>query len=429
MAFVAICAGYFMVILDTTAVNTALPSLRADLGASVAELQWVVDAYTLAFAALLLSGGALGDRVGARRVFGVGLAGFLAASSACGLAPSLDVLIGARVAQGVAAAVLVPASLALVQASADSAAGRARALGTWGAVAGVAAVSGPVIGGALSSALSWRLVFFVNLPVGLAALAAVAAARDAPRHPARRLDVPGQLLAAFALAALTVALIEHVLAGFAIAALGAVAFVVVERRSAAPVLPPDLVRAPGFARGTVIGLLINLGFYGQLFVVNLLFQEQRGLSALQAGLAIVPEGVCVSVGSLVSGRLTARAVGPRPTLLLGLSLATAGLAGLAAVGAQAPYLLLVLPLAATGLGMSLTMPAATTAVVEAAPANRAGTASGVINAARQVGGVIGVALLGGLTGSAFALAAVAFALALAVVPGLHVSARAEASPS
>jgi DHA2 family methylenomycin A resistance protein-like MFS transporter len=294
-------------------------------------------------------------------------------------------------------------------------------------VAGIAAAGGPVIGGALSSAISWRVVFFVNVPTGLAALAGVARARDAPRHPARRLDLPGQLLAAFALAALTVGLIEHVTAGFVVAALAGAAFVAIERRSAAPVLPPDLLRSPGFARGTLIGLLINLGFYGQLFVVNLLFQEQRGLSAIQAGLAVLPEGICVSLGSLASGRLTARAGGPRPTLLLGLSLAAAGLAGLAALGAEAPYLVLVLPLAATGLGMSLTMPAATTAVVEAAPAGRAGIAAGVINAARQIGGVIGVALLGGMTDSAFVLAAVAFAVALAVVPGIHASARTEPS--
>jgi DHA2 family methylenomycin A resistance protein-like MFS transporter len=426
MAFVAICAGYFTVILDTTAVNTALPSLRADLGASVADLQWVVDGYTLAFAALLLSGGALGDRLGARRVFAIGLAGFVTTSAVCGLAPSVATLVGARVLQGVAAAILVPASLALVQASSDSSAGRARAVGAWGAVAGIAAASGPVIGGALSSAVSWRVVFFVNVPIGLAALAMVHGARDAPRHPARRLDLAGQLLAVVALAALTVALIEDLPEALAVAALAAAAFVAVERRVAEPVLPLGLLRAPGFAGGTLIGLLMNLGFYGQLFVVNLLFQEQRGLSALHAGLAILPEGICVSLGSLLSGRLTARAGGPRPTLVLGLGLAAAGLVGLAVLGADAPYAALVAPLAATGLGMSLTMPAATTAVVEAAPGGRAGLAAGVINASRQVGGVIGVALLGGLTGPAFALAAGAFALALVLTATVHASARAEA---
>jgi DHA2 family methylenomycin A resistance protein-like MFS transporter len=428
VAFFAICAGYFMVILDTTAVNTALPSLRADLGASVADLQWVVDGYTLAFAALLLSGGALGDRLGARRVFASGLAGFVVTSAGCGLAPSVGTLVGARVLQGVAAALLVPASLALVQASADTAAARARAVGAWGAVAGIAAASGPVIGGALSSALSWRFVFFVNVPIGLLALLWVRGVRDAPRHPGRRLDLAGQLLAVVALAAVTIALIEDLPVALVIAAMASVAFVLVQRRTAEPVLPLDLLRAPGFSAGTLIGLLMNLGFYGQLFVVNLLFQGQRGLSALHAGLAILPEGICVSLGSILSGRLTARAGGPRPTLVLGLSLATAGLVGLAALGADAPYLALVAPLAATGLGMSLTMPAATTAVVEAAPAGRAGIAAGVINASRQVGGVIGVALLGGLTGPAFALAAAAFALALALTAAVHASAPTEACP-
>jgi DHA2 family methylenomycin A resistance protein-like MFS transporter len=368
-------------------------------------LQWVVDGYTLTFATLLLSAGALGDRVGPHRVFCAGLVLFTVSSVACGLAPAAGSLIAARLVQGAAAAVLVPSSLALLQAAHPDPAARARAVGVWGGVAGVGAASGPVLGGVLTDVASWRLVFFVNVPIGLAALLLTIRHVVRPEgHGRRRLDPGAQLAAVGALGLLTFALIEArtrgwvspvVLGGLGLAALSAAAFVAVERRSGNPMLPLSLFRSPAFSGGNAVGLLINLGFYGQLFVVSLFFQDVRRMSPTLGGLALVPEGILVSVASFLSGRLTSRS-GTRPAMLIGLCTGAAGLFALMAVGPHTPYPLLMIPLMAAGFGMAFTMPAATTTVVEAAPSERAGVASGAINASRQVGSTVGVALLGTL---------------------------------
>jgi DHA2 family methylenomycin A resistance protein-like MFS transporter len=407
LPLLAICAGFAMIILDTTIVNAALPALRRDLGTGVSGLQWVVNGYTLVLAALLLSGGALGDRLGSHGVFMAGVALFGAASAACALAPDTVVLVLARAAQGIGAALCVPTSLALLRASAPDPAARARAVGVWGGVSGVAAASGPVLGGLLTGWLGWRSVFAVNPAVAIACL--VLTARHVP-HPAadrrRGLDPLGQALSLVALGALSLGLIESGVRGFGdplvlgslgIALAGGAGFAAAELRSSDPMLPPRLFRSATLRTGTAVGLLINLGFYGQLFVINLALQQLRGMSPLVAGLALLPEAGLVSVGSVLSGKLTGIA-GPRPSMLIGLSLGATGLVGLALAGAHAPYAMLVAPLAATGFGMSFTMPAATTAVVEAAPEGRAALASGVINAARQAGGLIGVAVLGSLVG-------------------------------
>jgi DHA2 family methylenomycin A resistance protein-like MFS transporter len=325
------------------------------------------------------------------------------------------VLVAARFVQGAGAAVLVPASLALLRASYADRAARARAIGIWGGIAGVAAASGPVIGGALTQTVSWRVVFFVNVPIGALALALTLRYVVRPRGRGERGLDPVVLLSAIgALGGLTLALIEArtrgwdappVLGGFAAAALLCALFVQAERRAAGPMLPPELSSGrgkPGRARwafpgGNAVGMLINLGFYGQLFVTSLYFQNARQLDALRAGLAILPEGICVSLASFLSGRVSAR-WGTRPTMLAGLVIGAAGQFGLAFGGVHTPYGLLVLPLIAAGFGMAFTMPAATTTVVEAALARHAGVASGAINASRQVGSTIGVALLGTLAG-------------------------------
>jgi MFS transporter, DHA2 family, methylenomycin A resistance protein len=324
-------------------------------------------------------------------------------------------------------------------------------VGAWGAIAGIAAACGPVVGGALSTAVSWRLVFFLNVPIGLVAFVTAGRRVPAPApDPRRGLDLAGQAAAVVALAGLTLVLIEGgrlgwrsgpVVGGGAVALSAVAAFLAMERRAVSPVLPRSLFAGRTFPAATLVGLLINLGFYGQLFVFNLLLQQGRGLSPLRAGLGVLPQGILVSLGSWASGRFTGRAGSPRPTMLAGLSLGAVGLAGLAAAGPRAAYPVLVAPLAASGLGMSVTMPAATSAVVESAPSGRAGIASGVINAARQVGGVIGVALLGTLVSggdltagytTALAVAAGAFALGAAVTalwvrPDRVASAPAEAS--
>jgi DHA2 family methylenomycin A resistance protein-like MFS transporter len=421
LALVVICVGYFLVILDATVVNVALPAIGRELRGGVAGLQWVVDAYTLSFAGLLLAGGALAERLGGRRVFAAGLALFALASAACGAAPSLPVLIAARLVQGAGAAALVPASLVLLQAAYPTAAGRSRALGAWGSIAGIGAATGPVIGGLLVTTWSWRGVFLISVPFAAAALALTRRCVPGSPRRARALDLPGQLLAVAALALATGALVQAgplgwtsvpVLAGLAASAAAGAGFVVAERRSPDPMLPLALFRRPEFRSGTAVGLLINLGFYGQLFVLSLFFQDVRGYSALRAGLALLPEAALLIAASTLSGAIMAR-TGPRRPMLAGLVIGGAGLLGLAAAGAGTSYLALVAPMAAAGFGMALTMPAATAAVMEAAPPDRGGIASGVVNAARQAGGVLGVALLGTLVSGPSISAGLRPALAVA----------------
>jgi DHA2 family methylenomycin A resistance protein-like MFS transporter len=358
-----------------------------------------------------------GDRFGPRRVFLTGLVLFTAASAGCALAPAIGVLVLIRLIQGAAAALLVPSSLALLQASYPDRAGRARAVGLWGGIGGLAAASGPVLGGALTAAASWRLVFAINIPVGLLTwwltrrrVASPAGQRD------RRGDPIGQITAIVALTALVAGLIEAgpqgwvswpVTAGLAIAAAGTAAFIAAQRRVRSPMLP--LLRRPALSGGSVVGLLINLGFYGQLFAYSLYLQQVRGDSPLIAGLSLLPEAAAVPVASVLSGRLTSRR-GPRVTMITGLMLGAAGLLGLIVTAHGTPYWVLVLPMVAAGSGMALTMPAATTAVMDAAPDNRSGTAAGLINTARQVGGALGVAVAGSLVSGA-----------VGFVPGLHVA--------
>ena len=443
VALVAICVAYFMVILDTTVVNVALPSLGRSLHTTTTALEWVVDAYSLVFAALLLTGGALSDRRGARGVFQAGIAYFTAASAACGLAPSVSWLIAARCAQGFGAALAVPASLALIQAAFPGVAERRRAFGIWGGIAGIAAGAGPVLGGALVAGLGWRAVFFVNLPIGLAGIAL--GARHLPRpHPRPHgPDPAGQVAGVVVLGSLTAALVEAGALGWSsllvvsclvVCAVSGAAFVAIERRSASPMLPLGLFPSPQFSGAVGVGGLINLGFYGELFVLTLYLQTQLHLSALAAGVALLPQMAMATVGSTVAGRVTAR-YGPRPVMLTGLVLGAAGLAGLAVTaGTHQAYFVLVAPLVATGFGMAFTMPAATAAAMEAAPSERGGLASGTLNAARQAGGVVGVALLGTLVAGgtdfagamqvAMAIAAAAFAVgalvtAVTVMSGGH----------
>jgi DHA2 family methylenomycin A resistance protein-like MFS transporter len=424
LPLLAICLGYFMVILDATIVNVALPSIARDLGGGVGSLQWVIDAYTVVFAGLLLSAGSIGDLVGSRKVLDTGLALFTAASAACAVAPSVGALVGARVAQGVGAALMVPSSLALLRAAYPDVAERARAVGAWGAVAGVAAASGPILGGVLVTIADWRVVFVVNLPVGL--LAMWLSYRHLPKAGERSdagLDPAGQVLGVLTLTLLTLGLIEGGSSGWGspLALIGLIGFVpallgflAVERNARHPMLPLNLFSNRTFSGATFVGLAINLGFYGELFALSLYFQRVRGFSALETGLALLPEGVFVAVSSMLSGRLTSR-IGPRVPMLGGLLVGASGFAALIVAGRSTPYTVLVPGLVAVGIGMAFTMPAATAATIESAPADRAGIASGVLNAARQAGGAIGVALLGTLlAGSAF-------------VSGLHLAMAASAA--
>ncbi|MEW2520656.1 MFS transporter [Actinacidiphila alni] len=399
--------GFFVITLDASVVTVALPSIGADLHGGLAALQWVVDGYTLVFAAFMLSTGALSDRIGAGRAFLAGLAVFTAASAACGCAPGLGVLIGTRVVQGAAASVMLPASLALVRqaypdtggsgGSGGSGMGRARAVALWAAGGAVAVALGPVAGGALTSAWSWRGIFFINLPVGLLAAALLARTPRSPRRTAP-LDVPGQLTAVLGLAALTFAVIEGgglgaVAAAVAVAVLAC--FFLIEARTAHPVVPLGLFRDRTVAVCVAVGAALSFAFYGMIFVLSLFFQQVRGQSALGAGLMFLPMTALIALVNVVAGRLAAR-FGPRLPMLAGQLLMIVGLLILLPVGAGTPAVLLAVVMVPLGLGGALAVPPLTAALLDATPAERAGLAAGVLNAGRQIAGALAVAAFGAL---------------------------------
>ncbi|RXV69308.1 MFS transporter [Burkholderia stabilis] len=414
--------GFVVTQLDVTIVNIALAHLAADLHLPVAGLQWVVDAYTLAFAVLMLSGGALGDRFGARRLYVAGLVLFALASLACGAASAPAMLIAARALQGVGAAAMLPNSLALLNdACRHDPHLRARAVGWWTAAGSISIAAGPVVGGLLIAAWGWRGIFLVNLPLCAAGLAAAfawvparrataataaTAAPAAPSRSARALDLRGQLIAIAMLTALTGAVIEWrplgfahpvVAGGFALAALAALAFVAVESRTATPMLPLSLFRHRTFSAAVLFGICVNLTYYGTVFVLALYLQRARGESALQAGLAFLPLTGGFLLSNLASGRIVARH-GPRMPMLAGALVAALGYGSLHFVDASTPLAFLLVPFLLIPSGMGFAVPAMTTAVLASVAPERAGIASAVLNTARQAGGAMGVAAFGALAG-------------------------------
>jgi DHA2 family methylenomycin A resistance protein-like MFS transporter len=399
----AAALGFFVIVLDTTIVNVALPSIGRDLGAGLAGQQWIVDGYGVVFAALLLSSGALSDRVGATRAYACGLVAFSTASVACGLAPSLGALLAARVAQGIAAAAVLPASLAIVRQTYTDPAQRTRAVAIWAAAGGGAVAAGPVIGGALTSGLDWRWVFYVNLPACALALAAL---RAAPRSTpvSVRLDLPGQAAAVLAVGGLAAAVIEAGRSGLgaplallccAVAASAGAALTLTQGRTNAPLLPQRVVAMPVVRRAALTGLINNLAAYGQIFVIGLLFQQRLGHSPLESGLLFLPWTAVIAAVNLLSGRLSAR-VGPRKIMLSGLLIFAAAQLGLLTVDTTASLPVIELLIMPLGVGAGLAVPALTSTTLDAVPAGQAGLAAGLLNAARQLGGVLGVALYGAL---------------------------------
>ncbi|MDF3291405.1 MFS transporter [Streptomyces silvisoli] len=395
--------GFFVIGLDASAVNVALPAIGRTLGGTTAGLQWIVDAYTLMFAALLLSAGALSDRLGANRVFGAGLAVFTTASVLCALAPALGALIGARVLQGSAAAVMLPSSLALVRQAFPSAVERARAIALWTVGGAVSTAAGPVVGGALTSSLGWRSIFFLNLPVGLLTLAVLLRVPRSPRRAAA-LDPLGQLTAVIALGALTFGVIEGGASGFGtptavvsllVAAVAMVAFVVAEARAGEPMVPLGLFRSRTAALSLAIGFAVNAAFYGTVFVLGLFFQEVLGLSAVAAGLMFLPMTALVAGANVGSARAAAR-FGPRVPIAVGQLVCALGLFGLLTVDAHTDRPLTALLLVPVGIGLGFAVPSLTAAMLSDIPADRAGMAGGVLNAGRQTGGALAVAVFGAL---------------------------------
>jgi DHA2 family methylenomycin A resistance protein-like MFS transporter len=395
--------GFVVVLLDVSVVNVALDAFRVGFSTTVAGLEWVVNAYTLTFAALLLMAGALGDRFGARKVFLAGFVLFTAASVGCGLAPTLVALIVARIVQGGGAALLVPNSLALIQQAFPDAEARSRAVGWWGAAGGIALAAGPVVGGLLVAHFGWRSIFLINLPLGLIGLAM--ALRHAPRSRAnaqRALDWPGQGIAVVALAALATGLIDagrlgwtspRIVIALMISAIATAAFIAAEARTKAPMLPLALFRSRTLAIASASGVLVNFAYYGLIFVFSLFFQSQQGFSPQETGLAFLPMTAVLMVASILGGRLITR-FGARPLMVLGQMIAAAGYFLLLAALATGSYGMLVVPMLMASGGLALTVPTMTNLTLSSVEVSHAGIASGVLNTARQVGGMLGVAVCG-----------------------------------
>ncbi|WP_426407446.1 MFS transporter [Bradyrhizobium ganzhouense] len=397
--------GFVLVLLDVSVVNVALDALGTSFGTNVVGLEWVVNAYTLVFAALLLMAGALGDRFGARTVFLQGFVLFTLASVGCGWAPTLGTLIAARIVQGIGAALLVPNSLALIQQAFPAHEARSRAIGWWGAIAGSSLAAGPVVGGLLVTHFGWRSIFFVNLPVGVIGLAIILRnAHESPKNPGRSLDLPGQIATVVALGALATALIDAgrlgwshpriVFAGL-LALIGIAAFVAIEARSKAPMLPLPLFRAPAFAIASLNGLLINFAYYGMVFVFSLHFQWQMKLTAGETGFAFLPMTIVILIVNLVMSRIMAGA-SPRRLMVFGQCLSAAGYLLLIPASMIGSYVALVLPMLMAATGMAVMVPTVTNVTLAAVETSRGGIASGVLNTARQVGGMLGVAVFGNL---------------------------------
>ncbi len=404
----ALAFSLFMIYLDTTVVNVALPAIQADLGVSLAELEWTVNAYTLTFAVLLLSGGKLADFLGRRRIFLVGLFVFTSSSLVCGLAGSGAMLIAARAVQGGGAALMLPATLSIISVTFHPRE-RGTAFGVWAASSGIGAALGPLVGGALVEGVDWRWIFYVNVPVGVigffAARVLVPESRDSSAE--QRLDLPGLALSGAALFALTFALVEGnrygwssglITACFVTAVIAFAGFLAVEAWSRLPMLDLRLFRSGAFTGANVVSLLSFLALFGVFFFVSIYMQRILGYSALKTGAAFLPFSVLVAVSVPFAGRLTDR-VGARWPLTAGMASLAAGLLLLSGIDVDSTFWDLLPGFVLGGIGIGLTIAPANAAVLGSAPDAKAGVASAVVNTFRQTGGVLGVALMGAIVAS------------------------------
>jgi EmrB/QacA subfamily drug resistance transporter len=401
------CLSLLIVGLDTTIVNVALPAIHRSLHASLSGLQWVIDAYTLVLASLLILAGSTADRVGRRRVFQVGLVVFSGGSLLCGLAPSLPFLIGARVVQAIGGSMLNPVAISIIRNVFEDPRELARAIGMWGAVFGLSLALGPVVGGALVDSVSWRAVFFVNVPIGLAAI--LLTARFVPEsradHP-RRLDPVGQLLVIAALATLTYAIIEgprsgwlsaEILGLFACSVVSTAALIVYELRRFEPLLELRFFRSVPFSGANALAVLTFASLGGFLFLNTLYLQDARGLSPLEAGLYLLPMAAMILVSAPLSGRLVAR-FGARPSMLAGgCAMAVAALL-LTGLSPSTPAVLLFGSYVLFGIGNGLMNPPITNTAISGMPGAQAGVAAAIASTSRQLGITLGVAVIGAIVG-------------------------------
>jgi EmrB/QacA subfamily drug resistance transporter len=400
--FVVTSAALFMASLDNLVVTTALPSIREHLHASLEGLQWTVNAYTLTFAVLLLTGASLGERYGRRRMFVAGLALFTAGSAAAALAPGVGWLIGARAVQGVGAAILIPLTLTLLSA-AVSPERRGAALGIWGAVGGLAIAIGPLVGGAVVEGASWQWIFWLNVPIGIVLLPVAWSRLTESRGPATRLDLPGLVLASLGLLGIVFGVVrgnDHgwtsltVLPPMVAGALLVVAFAIWETRAPEPMLPLQLFRSRAFTMTNVASLLMFFGMFGSIFLLAQFLQVVQGYSPLEAGLRTLPWTAMPVLVTPVAGALSDR-IGGRPLLVTGLVLQAIGLGWLAMVTTPTvAYATLVPAFIVSGIGMSLFFAPVANVVLGSVRRDQEGIASGANNAIRELGGVFGIAVLG-----------------------------------
>ena len=402
---VAVAVGLFMIMLDNTVVNVALPSIRKNLGISISELEWVVNAYALTFGVLLLSGGKLADLLGRRRIYVVGLIIFTVSSLACALATGPEVLIGARTVQGIGAALMNPATLSIITATFPPRQ-RGTAIGIWAGVSALALAFGPIVGGLLTEKINWSWIFYINIPIGvigvLGALAFIDETRDSSHE--QRLDVPGLVASGVGLFALTYGLIEtndhswtstRVLSLLAFALLALVAFALLELRQRLPMLDLSLFRNPTFAGANAAMLLVGLAMFGIFFYNSLFLQNILGYGAIKTGASFLPMTVLIILVAPAAGKISDR-VGARWLMGVGMTLLAVSLTLFGTLDEQSSFLNILPGLLVGGFGMAITMAPTTAAAMGSVPVDKAGVGSAVINSMRQVGGSLGIAIMGAL---------------------------------
>jgi EmrB/QacA subfamily drug resistance transporter len=402
IVLLTMCFALAMAMLDNTVVNIALPTIQRELGATVSDLQWIIDGYVLAFASLLLTGGLLGDRYGRKRMFLTGLGVFTAASLGCGLAASGGQLIAFRALQGVGAALLMPGTLSILTVTFPPEE-RSRAIGLWAGVSGLALALGPTRGGYIVERAGWETVFFINVPIGvLAFVIAWRTVRESVSEQTRHLDIPGLLLGTGGLFALTYALIEAnqrgwtdalIVGALAAAAILLVALLFWEHRSPKAMMPLSFFRIPAFSAGNTVAFAVSLGMFSIFLFVTLYMQAIRGYTPFQAGVRFLAMTLTIIVTAPIAGHVAQR-IGPRIPMTYGLTLVSAGLFGLTFVQPDTPYWILAILFVAMGHGIGSTMAPMTAAVMGAVGPQRAGLGSAMTNTSREVGGVLGIALLG-----------------------------------